>query len=125
VPIVPAIYDLLIEARDKFGSSGYVFPGAVKGSACCPRAIESLFHRQLHVPVSCHGFRSTLRDWLGDCTSVDRDTAEQLPAHHTGGVEGAYRRSSSLEKRKQALELWSTFVTGGSVDNVVQFRVEG
>jgi integrase len=121
VPIVDAIYDVLSEARDMFGDAGFVFPGMTKGSPCHPRALENLLHKQLDVPVSAHGFRSTLRDWLGDCTNVDRDTAEQILAHAIGGVEGAYRRSTSVEKRRQALTLWCNYVTSAQVSNVVSF----
>jgi integrase len=121
VPIADAIYDVLNEARDMFGAAGYVFPGMTKGSPCHPRVLENLLHKQLDVPVSAHGFRSTLRDWLGDCTNVDHDTAEQILAHTIGGVEGAYRRSTSIEKRRQALTLWGDYVTGAQVSNVVSF----
>jgi integrase len=119
VPIVPAIYDVLIEARDMFGEQGYVFPGMTKGSPCHPRVLENLLHKQLDVPVSAHGFRSTLRDWLGDCTNVERETAEMILAHTVQGVEGAYRRSTSIEKRRQALTLWGDYVTDAQVSNVV------
>jgi integrase len=121
VPTVSAIDDVLIEARDMFGDQGYLFPGMTKGSPCHPRVLENLLHKQLDVPVSAHGFRSTLRDWLGDCTSVERETAEMILAHTIGGVEGAYRRSTSIEKRRQALILWGEYVTGASAQNVVQF----
>jgi integrase len=121
VPIVDPMLAVLDEARDLFSDRGYVFPGMTKGSPCHPRALENLLHKQFDVPVSVHGFRSTLRDWLGDCTNVDRDTAEQILAHTIGGVEGAYRRSTSIEKRRQALTLWGNYVTGAQVSNVVSF----
>ena len=119
VPIVDAICDVLIEARDMFGDQAFVFPGMTKGSPCHPRVLENLLHKQLDVPVSAHGFRSTLRDWLGDCTNVERETCEMILAHTVQGVEGAYRRSTSIEKRRQALTLWADFVTGTQVSNVV------
>jgi integrase len=121
VPIVDPMLAVLDEARDLFSEQGYVFPGMTKGSPCHPRALENLLHKQFDVPVSVHGFRSTLRDWLGDCTTVDRDTAEQILAHTIGGVEGAYRRSTWIEKRRQALTLWGDYVTGSQVSNVVSF----
>jgi integrase len=125
VPIVDPMLAILDEARDLFSDRGYAFPGMTKGSPCHPRILENLLHKQFDVPVSAHGFRSTLRDWLGDCTTVDRDTAEQILAHTIGGVEGAYRRSTSIEKRRQALTLWGDYVTGASVSNVVQFAAAG
>jgi integrase len=121
VPIVEPTLAILHEARDLFGDQGYVFPAA-HGGRQTPRAFENLLHKRLKVEVSCHGFRSTLRDWLGDCTNVERETCEMILAHTVQGVEGAYRRSTSVEKRKQALMLWGDYVTGANVaSNVVQF----
>jgi integrase len=120
VPIVDPMLAILDEARDLFGDQGYVFK-ASHGGRLTPRAFETLLHKPLKVEVSCHGFRSTLRDWLGDCTGVERETAEMILAHTIGGVEGAYRRSRSIEKRRQALMLWGDYVTGASASNVVQF----
>jgi integrase len=121
VPIVDPMLAILDEARDLFGDRGYAFPGMTKGSPCHPRILENLLHKQFDVPVSAHGFRSTLRDWLGDCTGVERETCEMILAHTIGGVEGAYRRSTSIEKRRQALTLWGDYVTGAQASNVVQF----
>jgi hypothetical protein len=80
--------------------------------------LENLLHKHLDVPVSAHGFRSTLRDWLGDARTSKRETCEMILAHTVQGVEGAYRRSTSIEKRRQALTLWADFVTGAQISNV-------
>jgi integrase len=120
VPIVEPTLAILREARDLFGDQGYVFP-ASHGGRQTPRAFENLLHKRLKVEVSCHGFRSTLRDWLGDCTNVERETCEMILAHTVQGVEGAYRRSTSIEKRGQALTLWGDYVTGAQVSKVVPF----
>jgi integrase len=120
VPITDAMLSVLNQAGEQFGRRVYVFPNS-HGGKFPPRALEALLHRTLYVEVSAHGFRSTLRDWLGDCTNVDRDTAEQILAHAIPGVEGAYRRSTGLEKRRQALALWGDYVTGQQESNVVSF----
>jgi len=56
-----------------------------------------------------HGFRSTFRDWAGNETSFPREIAEAALAHVVGGVEGAYRRSDALEKRRTLMNDWSKF----------------
>jgi integrase len=122
VPIVEPMLKVLDEARDLFGDHGYVFP-ASHGGRLTPRAFETLLHKPLRVEVSCHGFRSTLRDWLGDCTNVERETCEMILAH-TIQVEGAYRRSTSIEKRRQALTAWGEYVTGAQASNVVPLVVQ-
>ncbi|MGB6078069.1 MAG: integrase arm-type DNA-binding domain-containing protein [Xanthobacteraceae bacterium] len=68
-----------------------------------------------------HGFRSTFRDWCGDCTSHPREIAEAALAHTVRGVEGAYRRGAALEKRKALMADWASFVTGADAANVIAF----
>jgi integrase len=63
--------------------------------------------------VTLHGFRSSFRDWTGDCTSFPREVAEAALAHAIGdSTEAAYRRGSAIEKRRQLMEAWSGFCAG-------------
>jgi integrase len=63
--------------------------------------------------VTVHGFRSTFRDWAGDCTAFPREVAEQALAHVTGGaVEQAYRRGTALAKRRALMEAWGDYMDG-------------
>jgi integrase len=72
---------------------------------------------------TCHGFRSSLRDFVGDQTNFDRSVAEAALAHTVGGVEGAYRRGDALEKRRQLMSIWAEYCCGVSPDNVMPLRV--
>src|SRR5271163_4700784 len=54
-----------------------------------------------------HGFRSSLRDWAGDETSFPREVCEGVLAHVVGGVEGAYRRSDALARRRELMDAWA------------------
>jgi integrase len=57
-----------------------------------------------------HGLRSTFRDWCGDETEFDRETAELSLAHKTGNeAELAYRRGAAIKKRRALLEAWAQF----------------
>jgi integrase len=58
-----------------------------------------------------HGFRSTFRDWAGDKTDFAREVVEQALAHTIGKVERAYRRGHALEKRRELMEAWASFLT--------------
>jgi integrase len=63
--------------------------------------------------VTVHGFRSTFRDWAGDCTAFPREVAEQALAHASGDkVEQAYRRGTALAKRRELMEAWGDYVDG-------------
>jgi len=60
--------------------------------------------------VTVHGFRSTFRDWAGDETDFPRDLIEECLAHSVGNaVERAYRRRSSLGKRREVMEAWAIY----------------
>jgi integrase len=63
--------------------------------------------------VTAHGFRSTFRDWVGDCTDFPRDVAETALAHTVGDkVEAAYRRGDGFQKRRLFAEEWAKFRAG-------------
>jgi integrase len=60
--------------------------------------------------LTVHGFRSTFRDWAGDCTDFPREVIEMALAHTLGDqVEAAYRRSDGFEKRRLLAEEWAVF----------------
>ncbi|UCI32523.1 tyrosine-type recombinase/integrase [Mesorhizobium sp. B4-1-4] len=63
--------------------------------------------------VTVHGFRSSLRDFLGDVTDVPYETAEEVLSHRVGDrTVASYRRSSGLAKRRVALQYWADFIDG-------------
>jgi len=70
--------------------------------------------RHTDTPATTHGFRSTFRDWCGDCTSFPREVAEAALAHAVGNeTEAAYRRSTALEKRRILMTAWAEYCGGG------------
>lgn len=63
--------------------------------------------------ATTHGFRSTFRDWAGDCTEFSREVAEAALAHVVGDeTEAAYRRSTALVKRRALMDAWARFCAG-------------
>jgi integrase len=109
---------ILETMRARHPRSDLIFP-ASHGGRAHPRSLQYQLQGVLGVAASVHGMRSALRDFLGDCTSVERDVAEMCLAHFVGGTEGAYRRATALEKRKVALQLWERHVIGAAIDDVV------
>jgi len=75
-------------------------------------ALANVIRRHTVTPATTHGFRSSFRDWAGDCTDHPRDLAEAALAHTLGEVEKAYRRSDGLAKRRKLMEDWSTYCAG-------------
>ena len=76
----------------------------------------SVFLRtHMKVQAVPHGFRSTFRDWVGDCTHWHKDLAELALAHEIENkVEAAYRRGDALEKRREMMQAWADFIGGRS-----------
>jgi integrase len=111
VPLSDAALAVLTQARETMGDWGHVFKGQSK-SALSARSLETFLHQTMKVDnASVHGFRSSFRDWCGDCTEFPREVAEAALAHAVPGVEGAYRRGSALEKRRALMAAWGAFVT--------------
>jgi len=60
-----------------------------------------------------HGLRSSFRDWIAERTDYPRDMAEISLAHTVGNeVERAYRRSDMLDRRREMMGEWASFVLG-------------
>ena len=48
-----------------------------------------------------HGFRSSFRDWVAECTDAPRDVCELALAHaNRDRVEAAYRRGDLFDHRR-------------------------
>jgi integrase len=68
--------------------------------------------RRMKVAATAHGFRSTFRDWVSECTSHPSEVAEMALAHAVGDkVEAAYRRGDLLAKRAMLMEDWARFLS--------------
>lgn len=61
-----------------------------------------------YTEITVHGFRSTFRDWVAECTDYPDSLAEMALAHAVESkVEGAYRRADMLERRRAMMEAWA------------------
>jgi integrase len=127
VPLPSRCVEILSEMRSHpaFDASGYVFPGRRRNRPLSPNVLLQFVKQKMgEATCSVHGFRSTFRDWAGDCTPVPREVAEHALAHGISDkAEAAYRRADALLKRRSLMESWSAFCgTAPSTSNVVQLR---
>lgn len=62
-----------------------------------------------------HGWRSTFRDWAAEMTNYP-DEIRKVASGHTVGdaVKAAYQRTDLLEKRRELMKDWSSFLAGRS-----------
>ena len=82
--------------------------------------------RRMGVEVTVHGFRSTFKDWAGECTTVANEVSEMALAHQIeSSVEKAYRRTDLFEKRRDLMNAWARFCTNAGDADVVPLRAMG
>ena len=111
VPLSDRAVAILEEARERFGGDGLLFPSNRKQGPLSNEAFRVLLDR-LSIPAVPHGFRSSTRDFLAECTSASWAIAEAVLAH-SGSVDRAslgYHRSDYLEQRRPLMQQWSNFV---------------
>ena len=111
VPLAARAVEILERAREITGGQGLIFPGK-KAAALYHRAHLSLLQR-LGIEATPHGFRSSFRDWMGECTGASWAVAESSLAHVSGNASvQAYARSDYLELRRPIMEQWSAYIAG-------------
>lgn len=95
--------------------TSYIFrsPMVRKGAPAKPlsnMAMLELLHDLGHKDVTVHGFRSSFRDWAGECTNYPREVAEAALGHTVGdAAERAYRRGDALAKRRKLMDAWARY----------------
>ncbi|MGH7024188.1 MAG: tyrosine-type recombinase/integrase [Caulobacteraceae bacterium] len=108
VPLSNAALGILRPLRPKQPAIGeLVFKSPRTGKALSDMTLSAVL-RRMKVEITVHGFRSSFRDWAGDQTEFDRETAEAALAHTIRDeTERAYRRGDALEKRRKLMKAWA------------------
>jgi len=113
VPLCRRALEVLEEARALSGSSPFMFP-SVGGRPIVNTAMSELL-RELGIPATPHGFRSSFRDWAAEETDHPREVAEAALAHKVRSqIEAAYRRSDLFERRRRLMDDWAGYLAGPS-----------
>lgn len=125
VPLSPAALSLL-SALHRVDDSPLVFP-APRGGQMSDATLAAVIKRinadkpegqqyadpkQDNRAVTQHGFRSTFRDWAGECTAYPGEAIEQALAHTIrNAAEAAYRRGDMLDKRQRLMADWADYLS--------------
>ncbi len=110
VPLSERTLAILARGRELAAGSPLVFPGR-SGEKPLSNMVFLMLLRRMELQITAHGFRSSFRDWAGECTSLPREVAELALAHAVESrVEAAYARSDLLERRRQLMQQWSEFM---------------
>ena len=74
-------------------------------------SLRKALARQAGPGFTVHGFRSSFKDFCGERSGAPREIAELCLAHAIGSaVEQAYARSDLLDRRRQLMQQWATFL---------------
>lgn len=99
----------LLTSQPRIDGADLVFPSS-KLRPLSDMTLTAVMRRLSRVEVP-HGWRSTFRDWVGECTDYPGDLAEKALAHSVGSkVEQAYRRGDMLNKRRPMMQEWADFL---------------
>lgn len=121
VPLSPAAFALFREAASiKRAGTDLIFPSS-SGNALSDMTLTKVL-RDMDAGCTVHGFRSTFRDWAAEQTSFPGEVAEAALAHMVPkAVEAAYRRTDFFDKRRELMDAWSRFISGGDAAKVLTF----
>lgn len=112
VPMADRLVELVTEAM-KGARDGWLYPGRKKGKPYSNMAMLKVLERMGYGHITVHGFRSTFRDWVAECTEYADSLAEKALAHAIQNEsEAAYRRGDMLERRRKMMADWARFCAG-------------
>ena len=119
VPLADTLVTLL-EQLPRYEDNPHLFPGMKAGKPLSNMAMLMGLRYIERDDLTMHGFRSTFRDWAGECTPHPRDVCEQALAHSLGNaVEAAYRRGDLFEKRRALMDDWAHYITTAPTEKVI------
>lgn len=106
VPLVPRAVEIIERLRPL--GSDWLFPAS--GGGKLSSMAMTMLMRRMQVDATVHGFRSSFRDWVAECTDHGHDVAEMALAHTIESrVEQAYRRGNLLAKRRALMSDWASY----------------
>jgi integrase len=119
VPLTARALEIL-DAVEAIRTGDYLFPGSRHGRPLSVTALSQVLTRGRVETATVHGFRSSFRDWAGECTAFPREIAEASLAHTVGDeTERAYRRGDALDKRRKLMEAWAGFLSAPKASGAV------
>ena len=112
VPLSGRAIELLREASVLGDGDGLIFPATRGGRPMSEMAFTALL-RRLEIPAVPHGFRTSFRNWVAECTATPWAVAEAALAHNVGNsTEAAYMRSDLFDRRRALMDAWADYMTG-------------
>ena len=107
IPLSRTALTVLEQAQVLRDGSDLIFPSSTKpGTPLSDMTLTKVLRTTgLAEKATVHGFRSSFRDWAGECTHTAHAVMELSLAHAVGtAVEQAYARSDLLAKRRRLMD---------------------
>ena len=115
VPLSSRAMEILRQALGLSDGHGLIFPAARSGRPASEMVFTAML-RRLAIPAVPHGFRTSFRNWVAECTPTPWAVAEAALAHNVGNsTEAAYMRSDLFDQRRALMDAWAAYVAGGTV----------
>jgi len=109
VPLSARAVEIIREMQNR-ATGDYLFPGRLGDQPLSSNALLALLKKRMNLKVTAHGFRSTFRDWAGECTNHPREVVEMSLAHVIkDATEAAYMRGDLLLKRRVLMADWANY----------------
>ena len=127
VPLSHGMLAILDEMKARVGGyplpNARVFPSPLTGKRLHPSAPQMLLRRYgLSNQTTIHGFRSTLQNFIAECTVLSTEARKLMIAHSIGGpVDQAYMRSDLREQRRAGSQAWSDWLAGRPINQTIAF----
>lgn len=88
----------------------YIFPSPSLKRGISTDACQNM--AKTIAPITCHGFRSTFRDWSAERTNYPNEVCESALAHTIkNAAEAAYRRGDLIAKRRKLMQAWADYLS--------------
>lgn len=124
VPLPRQLVEMLRELKRRTGNSRFLFPqekaakqgrDAPMGNTLMNELIERMAKRGIEMGdkglATPHGMRSTFSDWANDETDFDARAIDMCLAHKvTDDTEGAYRRRTAVNKRREIMQAYADYL---------------
>jgi integrase len=115
--LVLARMQQLRDPKHRDTKKDFVFFGAKRGSVLNAATPRKLLLDMGYAGIATqHGMRATFKTWaLETDTGYSEDIVDSCLAHAQEELDAAYHRGSYLQKRRQLMALWASYLEGETV----------
>ena len=112
VPLTHRAIEILSSISSNRNPEEYVFSGWKQNTGLSNNAFLALLKKMGRTEITAHGFRSTFRDWAAEEAHQFSNETLELALAHTikNKAEAAYRRGDQLERRRELMKEWATYI---------------